>query len=74
MALPRVNREILYAVMELLHKVVTHADVNKMHAVNLAIVIGPNILRADVGPIEALADMDRVSLYFALCTLWSSPP
>ena len=39
-ALPDVNRDVLYVVMELLHKVSRHHTENKMSPVNLAIVIG----------------------------------
>jgi hypothetical protein len=60
-SLPPVNRDVLCDVLELLHKVAAHSDVNKMHAVNLAIVFGPNLLaQKDVDPIESLITMQQV--------------
>lgn len=60
-SLPAVNRDVLCDVLELLHKVAAHSDVNKMHAVNLAIVFGPNLLaQKDVDPIESLITMQQV--------------
>lgn len=60
-SLPAVNRDVLCDVLELLHKIASHSAVNKMHAVNLAIVFGPNLLsQKDVDPIESLITMQQV--------------
>jgi len=42
--LPQANKDLLHVLIDLLSKVVEHADTNKMKAKNMSIVIAPNIL------------------------------
>ncbi len=45
--LPPINRALLKALLEMLHKMAARSSVNKMTAANLAIVFAPSIIRAE---------------------------
>ncbi|KNC46135.1 rho GTPase-activating protein gacA [Thecamonas trahens ATCC 50062] len=61
-ALPQTNAELLLQICTFLNIVSTFADVNKMASHNLAIVVGPNILRLpNVSPLEEIAMSSKVS-------------
>lgn len=42
--LPQAHRDLLYVVVELLHRIIEHSDSNKMKSKNMSIVMAPNVL------------------------------
>merc|ERR1739848_276587 len=59
--LPKENFALLQALMRFLGHVVQHEDVNHMSTSNIAIVIGPNLLRpAEATMMSSLADTPNI--------------
>merc|ERR1719320_356254 len=60
-SLPTMNRVFARELFEGLHKISKFSEISKMTSSNLAIVIGPNILRKEgLDPIRAVSDNDSI--------------
>lgn len=60
--LPKANQDLLKYLLNLTTSISAHSDINKMTASNLAIVLGPNILRPEVeDPTTMMSDSKLVN-------------
>uniref|UniRef100_A0A7S2X8F2 Rho-GAP domain-containing protein n=1 Tax=Lotharella oceanica TaxID=641309 RepID=A0A7S2X8F2_9EUKA len=72
--LPTIHRNVLYTLIKFAHKVNAHADVNRMNLSNLAVVLGPCVLRNDQINTQELVREARASGTFTKLLLLTLKP
>lgn len=70
--LPPTNYQILQRIIRLLVKVAEKHSINKMTEDNLAIVMGPTLLRSKTDPVDYMGEM-RISCEVVLAMLQNYP-